>query len=519
MALPDRQSFDVAENSELCLPAAPGRAPRNVLFDLSHDPYTDHPVGTQYASFIAALRAWGFNVSIAGDFANILSYDVVVFSFPQSLFASWQIDLVRSYLDAGKILIIMADWGPNPNRWNFSAVNGLLYNLDAGVTAAAARVFDPTDYYSHEFWPWLRDFGDHCLTRNITQLIGLSAGYLVLDNPDSALVFSSPDSYLEIGGASGPFPIAAIADPDTHPDWRLFVLPDINMFCNDPEHGNFFNLADHRQFAKNIVFWCPCESAEECDDGVFCNGAEYCDDVTLKCASPEDPCGDDEIFCNGVESCDENADQCLHSGDPCVDDGQFCNGDEICVEESGACVSEGNPCPDDGLYCNGDEICVEADDACGHAGDPCGDDGVFCNGGHACNEDEDVCEFTGFPCRNDGLWCNGEESCDEDLDRCNDVSAPCPDDGLWCNGEATCDEDNDECQYTGQPCEDDEYCDENHQQCIPNEENDDLNDDWMGDDDGDDDDNSSVGKRPGADDEDQGDWWPLGDLSGGCCAC
>ena len=44
------------------------------------------------------------------------------------------------------------------------------------------------------------------------------------------------------------------------------------------------------------------------------------------CASTGDPCEeeDDGLFCNGAEICDDELDACTHAGDPCSE-GQECN--------------------------------------------------------------------------------------------------------------------------------------------------------------------------------------------------
>ena len=76
-----------------------------------------------------------------------------------------------------------------------------------------------------------------------------------------------------------------------------------------------------------------CTSDEECDDGLYCNGYETCDDDSGICLSGSDPCPDDELFCNGEESCDEEIDACTQSGDPC-------QGIGTCDEETKECLSE-----------------------------------------------------------------------------------------------------------------------------------------------------------------------------------
>jgi hypothetical protein len=72
-----------------------------------------------------------------------------------------------------------------------------------------------------------------------------------------------------------------------------------------------------------------CFEDADCDDGVFCNGAETCD-PQAGCRPGSAPCTDDGEFCNGEESCDEAADQCVSSGDPCAED-------ENCIEATDTC--------------------------------------------------------------------------------------------------------------------------------------------------------------------------------------
>jgi len=68
---------------------------------------------------------------------------------------------------------------------------------------------------------------------------------------------------------------------------------------------------DHDIIAR---IFSPCDTDPECDDGLFCNGLEYCDDKI--CVSDPAPC-DDGLFCTGLEICEESDDSC-HKGDyPC----------------------------------------------------------------------------------------------------------------------------------------------------------------------------------------------------------
>jgi len=195
------------------------------------------------------------------------------------------------------------------------------------------------------------------------------------------------------------------------------------------------------------------------DDGLFCTGTEFCD-VLADCGATGNPCSAAGLVCNeGADTC--NA--CVSNTD--CDDGLWCNGAETCMDN--LCQAGSDPCPgqicnedddacadcfadddcDDGLWCNGTETCV--DNACQAGSDSCP--------GQTCNEDDDACAdcFTDGEC-DDGLWCNGAETCvdnacqagtescpgqicNEDDDACSDcfTDGDC-DDGLWCNGAETC---------------------------------------------------------------------------------
>ncbi len=77
--------------------------------------------------------------------------------------------------------------------------------------------------------------------------------------------------------------------------------------------------ADEEYIRKNIGMYpmttSGCVTAADCDDGIFCNGAETCVDKT--CQPGTSPCPDDGIFCNGEETCSEENDSCGHAGNPC----------------------------------------------------------------------------------------------------------------------------------------------------------------------------------------------------------
>jgi hypothetical protein len=88
-----------------------------------------------------------------------------------------------------------------------------------------------------------------------------------------------------------------------------------------------------------------CINNGQCDDGVFCNGAETCSSGS--CFSGSNPCPG--------QLCDEAADACIGcTVDAECDDGLFCSGAEACVNT--VCVGGSDPCPG--------ELCDEIGDAC-----------------------------------------------------------------------------------------------------------------------------------------------------------
>ncbi len=102
-----------------------------------------------------------------------------------------------------------------------------------------------------------------------------------------------------------------------------------------------------------------CDSDGECNDGLFCNGTEVCNQG--QCYPGIPPCGSGQV-------CSEETDACvIEEQDPeppvvpaCrrnseCDDRLFCNGLEQCIE--GQCLSGSAPC-------GPSEICVENEEAC-----------------------------------------------------------------------------------------------------------------------------------------------------------
>lgn len=299
---------------------------------------------------------------------------------------------------------------------------------------------------------------------------------------------------------------------------------------------------------KSTSKWSSLADGTVCDDGLFCNGTDSCQDGQCEATGTE-PCGDG-VSCNGAESCSETAQTCaataptcddgalcnletdscevtcagcavggicypsgaLNPGNGCesclpeqsrssfspledgafCDDGLFCNGTDSCQE--GTCTApETNPCGD-GVSCNGDEVCDEENNACS-AGSPTCSAGTFCspatdtcaltcagclvddichadgalnplNACETCDIEESTTAFSavadGASCT-DGTFCNGTDSCQSGT--CTpEGSNPC-DDSVSCNGTESCNEETNSCGPGTATCGAGTFCDTGSDSC------------------------------------------------------
>jgi hypothetical protein len=185
----------------------------------------------------------------------------------------------------------------------------------------------------------------------------------------------------------------------------------------------------------------PDPDGSACDDGLFCDGTDTCAGGNCsQHSAPACPGPDGDSDCS--ESCSDSAAGCTGpdpNGSPC-DDGIFCNGADFC--QNGACSGHaGSPCPGADGDGNCSESCNENTKAC-DAPDPDGsacDDGVFCNGADSC--DGGLCGFhPGDPCPGPNGDGNCSQSCNEQAKACEgpDPDGSACDDAVFCNGADTC---------------------------------------------------------------------------------
>ena len=143
---------------------------------------------------------------------------------------------------------------------------------------------------------------------------------------------------------------------------------------------------------------------------------------------------DDGLYCNGVETCDEGSGVCQPGTNPCPNDGLYCSGTEECDEDNDRCIQVDIPCEDDTLYCNGEELCLEGTDSCRPPYDPCDDENGCTD--DTCHDDTDDCEnvcnavYPFEPCC-DNAACEGYHICEaQSAINLGDAWADCGDTGV-----------------------------------------------------------------------------------------
>ena len=117
-----------------------------------------------------------------------------------------------------------------------------------------------------------------------------------------------------------------------------------------------------------------CTSDAECDDGVYCNGAEACVAGACQSGTPVS-CANDGRFCNGAEVCDEASASCASIDPPCRG--------EVCVEDGDGQTD----CAD--AECANDSACQEPPPSCGLKKNACSSNDDCCSG--RCNVSKGIC--------------------------------------------------------------------------------------------------------------------------------
>jgi hypothetical protein len=98
----------------------------------------------------------------------------------------------------------------------------------------------------------------------------------------------------------------------------------------------------------NVDFLKLCLNDADCNDNIFCNGKEICQNGWCLSTSTGDPCLNGTTCNNGM--CNETAKNCFSPEYSSCSDGIFCNGEEVCIQ--GTCIATELPCENNTNPCN-----------------------------------------------------------------------------------------------------------------------------------------------------------------------
>jgi Dockerin type I domain/Dictyostelium (slime mold) repeat len=142
-----------------------------------------------------------------------------------------------------------------------------------------------------------------------------------------------------------------------------------------------------------------------CDDGLFCNDPDTCSGGFCV-PGPARVCNDSNV-CT-TDSCSEGLKACqfVPNSGPC-DDGVFCNGSDFCA--ASACIGHTSfPCPGP----DNDSDCAETCNELTHACDAPDPDGSSCKDADVCTLNE---HCQGGVCTGDAPDCNDNDACTDDI--------------------------------------------------------------------------------------------------------
>ena len=180
-------------------------------------------------------------------------------------------------------------------------------------------------------------------------------------------------------------------------------------------------LAIERCGRPHAVTGAACDTAEDCDDGCFCNGAESCNAGT--CRASTMPCADSAVSCVDV-SCVEGLDRCVPiPNDTSCDDHDVCNGTEVCDPRAGCGPAPARLDCSDGDSCTADHC--DPVMGCSWAPPDLDGDGVIdarC-GGTDC-DDRPIEGATVGPGRTEICGNGIDDDCDGLLDYADDACTP-----------------------------------------------------------------------------------------------
>ncbi|MFQ5462293.1 MAG: S8 family serine peptidase, partial [Phycisphaerae bacterium] len=171
--------------------------------------------------------------------------------------------------------------------------------------------------------------------------------------------------------------LSAFDGMDSAGAWVITVYDSVSA-----DGGTLNSWSLHIDSVGNNPCTGGCQADADCDDGIFCNGAEVCSAGTCVAGTAVD-CND-AVACT-TDSCNEATNSCDNTPDDAAcDNGLFCDGAETCNATLGCQAGTAVDC-NDAVACTTDS-CNEATNSCDNTpSDAACDNGQFCDGAETCN--------------------------------------------------------------------------------------------------------------------------------------
>lgn len=175
---------------------------------------------------------------------------------PSERFTDGDVDAVRSFLEAGGLVVLAEDFG---------AGNDLLKALGVEARFSGMVLMDPLFKDKGPLMPRVVDFAASPYTRNISALtLNYATALIEVGDGVRVLARSTPFSYLAKGpGAEaelvGPFPVMAEVE---YGRGSLVLISDSSIFINsmldrDDNYALLRNLVDGRAVYVDVSHWAP----------------------------------------------------------------------------------------------------------------------------------------------------------------------------------------------------------------------------------------------------------------------
>jgi len=381
--------------------------------------------GGGYDSDIVAGIDYAANQTAAGAQCDVISMSIGTGAYSSACNHSWAV--AANNAAANGVVAVAASGNDNFNNSVSSPACGAQV-IAVGATYKAAY---PTceDNLSTIGWGNCTDSNINeddivCFSNEASLLDVVAPGAIIWSASNAAggsLITGSGGTSMSCPHVAGLAALILDADPTLKPDEVRQIIRDgaVDLGSAGFDTGYGYGRIDVLN-SLALVGASGCSVDADCDDGLFCNGAETCN--AGNCVASGDPCQG--------QTCDEAGDVCIPL--VCNNDGT-CDDGEDCYNCANDCISGSGPVCGNSICEAGDgEDCVSCPSDCNgvQGGKPsrrycCGDGGgsglTICADGR-CNDGVNICTYEpalGFCC--------GDSTCEGDEDGVNcmiDCGAP-----------------------------------------------------------------------------------------------